>query len=161
MLQLFKAGKENDLMISRTRGYLRHLLSPNGTYFLTFRLDDSLPAKLLIRWKNELQLAKSLQKDPKSIKELDQAYFSKIEKYLDTNYGSCWLKNPRIASLVVSALRYYHGQRYDLQSWTIMPNHVHGLYSVSEYTRLGSILQDWKSFTAHQANKLLCRSGRF
>jgi hypothetical protein len=37
-------------MNSRSRGYLPHIDTLEGTYFLTFRLADSLPATLLFAW---------------------------------------------------------------------------------------------------------------
>jgi hypothetical protein len=46
-------------MISRSRGYLPHLENPQSIYFVTFRLDDSLPYDLLFRWKQELQAKKN------------------------------------------------------------------------------------------------------
>ena len=58
-------------MISRSRGYLPHLEIPQGTYLVTFRLEDSLPANLLIHWKKELQHQKNL-KDASS--ELEREY---------------------------------------------------------------------------------------
>ncbi len=98
-------------MFSRTRGYLPHLVISKGTYFLTFRLADSLPNELLIRWKQELQHLRRL--NAKS-NEHDREYHWKIEKYLDSNKGSCWLKDPNIAYIVKNALRYFDGNRYSL-----------------------------------------------
>ncbi len=73
------------------------------------------------------------------------------KKNLDSGYGHCWLKNPNIASLVNNALRYFDGSRYFLHAWTIMPNHVHVLFTLSESSSVSSILFSWKSFTAKQA----------
>lgn len=143
-------------MNSRHRGYLPHFESPDATYFLTFRLSDSLPADLLIRWKNEYEFRKRVQKD--ILKEADflsSEYFSKIENYLDSGSGSCWLRDPRIASIVAKALRYFDGDRYHLHAWTIMPNHVHILFRPLETYCLSSIIHTWKSYTANQANSTL------
>jgi REP element-mobilizing transposase RayT len=41
-----------------------------------------------------------------------------------------------------------------------MPNHVHVLIEMKNYS-LSNIVHSWKSFTAHKANKLLNRTGRF
>src|SRR5205085_1013306 len=93
--------------------------------------------------------------------QLEYEYFSKIEKYLDSNKGSCWLKNPEIAACIAAALRHFDGERYRLFAWTIMPNHVHVLFEVLPGQSLSSIGHSWKSFTAHAANRILCRKGRF
>jgi REP element-mobilizing transposase RayT len=146
-------------MISRSRGYLPHIVNSQSTYFVTFRLADSLPTALLLSWQNELQHKRILDK-PQS-QEFFYEYESKIEKYLDNCHGHCWLKNPDIASTVQNALRFFNGDRYDLHAWTIMPNHVHVLFTVAAGQTVSSILHSWKSFTSRQANKLIGTSGRF
>jgi REP element-mobilizing transposase RayT len=145
-------------MYSRTRGYLPHLEVSQGTYFLTFRLDDSLPAALLQKWKTELMLKKAHQQKAYL---LDDEYETKIQSYLDTCSGNCWLRNPKIADIVANALRYFDGTRYVLHAWTIMPNHVHVLFTLIGANTLESVIHSWKSFTAHKANQLLNRTGRF
>jgi REP element-mobilizing transposase RayT len=42
-----------------------------------------------------------------------------------------------------------------------MPNHVHALIETRAGFPLDSVLQAWKSFTAHAANARLGRSGEF
>jgi REP element-mobilizing transposase RayT len=149
-------------MISRNRGYLPHLETTQAIYFVTFRLDDSLPSKLLFLWKEELQRNRHRHKDDQAkVLQIERQYISKIEKHLDTNEGACWLKDPRIATLVARALRYFDSQRYFLYSWTIMPNHVHVLFELYDSFQLKTILHSWKSYMAHQANLVLGRSGRF
>jgi REP element-mobilizing transposase RayT len=156
-----QAGKEL-IMIFRTRGYLPHLQTSNETYFVTFRIEDSLPKALVIRWKNELEYQKKLAgNDLENINELQRKYFFKVDDYLDKNQGSSWLKDSNIAKVVAEALKKFDGQRYSLHAWTIMPNHVHVLISLHKDFSLGSLLHSWKSFTANQANQLLGRSGSF
>jgi REP element-mobilizing transposase RayT len=146
-------------MISRSRGYLPHLETSAATYFVTFRLADSLPAALLLTWKTELQRKINLDKAKSEI--LTHEYNYKIEKYIDSGYGNCWLKNPNIAALVKNALRYFDGDRYVLHAWTIMPNHVHVLFTLLGESSLSKTLRSWKSFTAKKANQLLGLSGHF
>src|SRR5262245_28053696 len=102
-------------MISRSRGYLPHIVSPKSTYFVTFRLTDSLPTSLLVHWKQEIHNMKTV--DHLDLKRRNHEYHSKIENYLDENKGSCWLKDPKIASMVKKALRYFDGTRYHLHAW--------------------------------------------
>ena len=42
-----------------------------------------------------------------------------------------------------------------------MPNHVHVLVEVMGEWTISKIVQGWRSFTAHEANKILGRTGRF
>ena len=149
-------------MISRNRGYLPHLETAQAIYFVTFRLADSLPAKLLSRWNEDLQQNRNRHKGNKNgLLQIERQYISKIEKHLDSNGGACWLKDPRVASLVAGALRYFNSQRYFLYAWTIMPNHVHALFELFDSFELETVIHSWKSYTAHKANRLIGRSGRF
>lgn len=130
------------------RGYLPHFDKPNLTQFVTFRLADSLPAELRGEWEALLNI------------EDDRERRIQLEAYLDQGRGRCELKSPDIAELVEGALRFFHGQRYDLRAWVIMPNHVHVLFQVGEVP-MSEILESWKSYTAKEANKLLGREGQF
>jgi REP element-mobilizing transposase RayT len=58
------------------------------------------------------------------------------------------------------ALRYFHGDRYALLAWVVMPNHVHVLLQTADFPMSG-IVESWKKFTAHRINEALHRQGRF
>jgi len=101
-------------------------------------------------------------------------YSEKVERYLDAGYGSCYMKDDRIAEKVATALMHFEGQRYNLAAWCVMPNHVHVVVQLfagitggtpgpraMPHGALPDILHSWKSFTAKEANKLLARSGDF
>ncbi len=75
--------------------------------------------------------------------------------------GSCVLARPEVAELIQHALRHFHGQRYYLSAWCVMPNHVHAVVTPNDGWELSVILHSWKSFTAHRANKVLKRRGTF
>ncbi len=92
---------------------------------------------------------------------MQELFSEKVEKYLDAGAGQCWMNQPAIADLVLNALRHFDGQRYVLLTWCIMPNHVHVVVKLAEGHELDKILHSWKSFTAHQAVKLLSISGPF
>jgi REP element-mobilizing transposase RayT len=57
-------------------------------------------------------------------------------------------------------VRFFHGQRYDLRAWGVMPNHVHALFKV-DATPMAEILESWKKHTANKANRQLHRRGKF
>jgi len=134
----------------RSRGRLPHWERDEATYFVTFRLFDSLPAVALERIK---------QTKPGG------DYAERLDAYLDRGSGASFLKDPRVAKLVVDALRHFDGARYHLHAWCVMPNHVHVIFSVlparTPALRLSSIIQSWKSFTAKEANRPLARTGSF
>jgi REP element-mobilizing transposase RayT len=130
----------------RSRGELPHLYKEFGTYFVTFRLWDAVipgqPAPKAAAWRNLT---------PREI--LDSS-----EPALQA--GSCLLAENTVAELVQRALLHFDGVRYCLLAWCIMPNHVHVIFQPFGEWSPSSILHTWKSFTSHEANKLLGRKGR-
>ena len=139
------------------RGYLPHFDSGEVVQFITFRLYDSVPEHIIIHWKNELNWQGSLASDSKETIEL----YKRIELYADAGRGECFLKDKRISRLVENALLYFDRQRYELYEWKIMPNHVHVLCRILAKWNLDKVVHSWKSYTSHQANKTLNRTGQF
>jgi len=156
-----------------TRGYLPHVKREGASYFVTFRLADSLPQDVLRKFQAER--AERLrqfhaQKAPAEkggqptspgidLEAIDRDYYRKLERFLDTGSGKCWLRRPEIADGVADALRFFAGQRYRLDAWVVMPNHVHAVLWPMPNHALSDILQSWKRFTAREANKRLARTG--
>jgi REP element-mobilizing transposase RayT len=136
-----------------SRGYLPHFDGRAMPQFITFHLADSIPLKVIQRWREEL---KSLKPEHEKI-----VLQRRIERYLDQGYGEAFLKVPDVAKMVQDALLKFDGSRYHLFSWVVMPNHVHSLMTRSEEYELSDILHSLKSFTSHEANKLLNRHGQF
>jgi REP element-mobilizing transposase RayT len=58
-------------------------------------------------------------------------------------------------------LLHFDGIRYKLSAWVVMPNHVHFLLTRAANEELSRILHSFKSYTSHEANKSLRRSGQF
>ncbi len=156
-----------------TRGYLPHVKREGARYFVTFRLADSLPKDVLLRIQSErtqdLRECYTQQEAAKNdsrangsadrLRQIQREYFQKLERYLDEGQGQCYLARRDVAALVADALRFFDHQRYELNAWVLMPNHVHiVLWPIPNHT-LSEVLQSWKGFTARQANKLLGRAG--
>lgn len=110
-----------------------------------------MPQEVLDRWAMELAHLRD--------KERDTARRKRIDSYLDAGHGACWLRDPRIAKLTEDALLHFEGERYDLTSWCVMPNHVHVIAQVKEGFTLGEIHYSWKTWIAKEGNKLLGRRG--
>lgn len=127
-----------------SRGYLPHLDSLHALQFVTFRLADSLPANKLEQLEAELKQLQSLP-NPKGLKR------KRIDQWLDAGYGCCALRHPEVARVVEGALLKFHGSRYQVIAWCIMPNHVHVLIDPKE--SLAKIVQSWKSYTGRWALK--------
>lgn len=130
------------------RGYLPHRDEPGLTQFVTFQLADSFPQHLRSEWQAALEV------------EEDRARRKQLEAYLDKGRGECHLRDPIIGRLMDDAIRFYHGKRYELLAWVVMPNHVHTLLKVGDVS-VGAIISDLKKYTAREANKRLGRRGKF
>lgn len=146
----------------RTRR-LPHWQQEGATYFVTFRLADSLPEK----WFRELQRERDLlftreasNLTAKRKSEISEFFREKVESELDLGRGSCLLREEPVATIVEGALKKFAGERYQLGAWVIMPNHVHLLVKPLGESALSDILHSWKSFTSHAVNKHLSRSGK-
>ena len=140
---------------SHSRGYLPHIKAEGGTYFVTFRLEDSLPREVCARLKRQSWIAAKKANDPETKRNADREYFRAFEAALDAASGECWLRRAEIANLVGGALRHFDGERYRLSAWVVMPNHVHAVVTPLPGVVLSNVLHSWKSFTAKEANKLL------
>ena len=84
-----------------------------------------------------------------------------VEQGLDEGHGSCALRTPELRSIVEGALRHFEGQRHENHAWIIMPNHVHGLFSLRDGHKLEDVLQSWKGFSGREINRLRGASGAF
>jgi REP element-mobilizing transposase RayT len=148
-----------------SRDHLPHLKREGGSYFVTFRLAGTLPGEVLGQLKRERDqiLTQALAaRRPLTWQEqekLFRCYSDRVDKYLDAGHGECWLKRPPIADLVAGAVRFHADVRFDLLAWVVMPNHVHAVVQPKPGWALSQILQSWKGYTAHEANRLLDRTG--
>lgn len=144
---------------------LPHWVQTGTTFFVTFRLGDSIPKPKLQQWQHERETWLAIHPEPELTPKLRKEYYrlfnNRMELWLDAGEGACYLRNPQIRRVVADALRHFDGSRYDLGAWCIMPNHVHVLVRPREGHTLSQVLHSWKSFTAHEINKLLGRNGEF
>jgi REP element-mobilizing transposase RayT len=155
--------------IEAHRRNLPHWESPGATYFLTFRLADSLPAGLL----RELQIQRSAWLRAHSIenkqsieqlestlrKEYHRRFTAQEQRWLDEGYGRCLLRRSALRKHVAAALHHFDDERYLLDAFVIMPNHVHALIlPLAEHSR-SDITASWKKFSARQINGVLNERG--
>jgi len=136
-----------------TRGYLPHYDGAAIPQFITLKLADAIPLKVIDRWKRELA-----QLDKKSEQIVLQR---RIDAYLDQGYGECYLKDPKVAEIVENSLLDLDGVEFNLFAWVVMPNHTHSLLRRFEAAELEGIMKAHKSYTAHKANEYLARTGEF
>lgn len=127
---------------------LPHWLREYHELFVTWRLAGSLPRAVL--------QSRGLRGSSNPGRE-----FVKLDRMLDSAlHGPAWLRQPEIASLVVTAL--HRGSRemnlFELLAFVVIPNHVHIL--IRPHVHLSRITQGIKGSTAHAANQILGRTGQ-
>jgi REP element-mobilizing transposase RayT len=159
-----KDGETNPLRSGiHTRGYLPHVKREGASYFVTFRLADSLPKQALLGFERKkaerltrLNYFKSRGETiDDSEEEIARDFDRKVERYLDQGVGGCHLRRPEIANLVANAMRHFHESRYLLHDWVVMPNHTHVIIWPMPNYVLSKILKSWKQFTSRRAKEIL------
>ncbi len=159
LLELIRAKREWDWKPSveelkkgfrgwHQRGYLPHFDAPGVTQFVTFQLQDSFPIKRRAEWESILSVTD------------DSAKRKKLEAWLDRGYGECWLRQQDLAEIIEGTLLQGNGDKYQMQAWVIMPNHVHMVVDVWDVP-LAKLINDWKGKSSRDANKPLGRRGPF
>ncbi|HAD13896.1 MAG TPA: hypothetical protein DCF33_15830 [Saprospirales bacterium] len=157
----------------KTRNYQRklpHIQPEEATFFITFRLKDSIPLddirriqKNLARFEQGLLSWIDLTTEEKY--EIDLAkhekWFMFNDHLLDKNpNGPYWLKDAEVANIVAEAIHYRANKQYELHGYTIMPNHVHMLVtSLPEAPVLHKVMQHLKRVSGKRCNKILHRTG--
>ena len=154
----------------RTRPH-RH--QPAAICFLTMRLNDSIPRSVILRWHQERieylqRLGVEVERDWKrGLEQLtaeQQAKFSKHfsrqrETTLDECLGGCELSDLRAREEVAKTLEFFHGQRYWMGDYVIMPNHIHCLVAFLDNDIAKTQPGSWMRFSAKKINQLLGNSG--
>jgi putative transposase len=162
-----------DLLSEGYRRNLPHWRCKGGTYFVTFRLNDSLPQSVIeemqeekLRWQRIFAHHKTeaVGGIPSEVfleyEESQKRTFLKAEGLLDFGLGSCLLKEEDTRDIVDDAVRYFDDERYYLFAWCVMPNHVHVALQPIDDWSLEDILGSWKKFSAAKINTKFGRSGQ-
>jgi len=159
---------------------LPHIQPIGGTFFITFRLEGSLPFQYLKKIRSELndkifEIKTSHYLDAnQAIYNQRKIFFKKMDWGLDQVIdGTDFLKNEKVAQIVASKIHLYDGELYDLLAYCIMSNHVHLVFDTSiqlqddegfnlkNYTQVDEIMRKIKGGSAYEVNRFLNRKGKF
>lgn len=148
--------------ISDLLGNLPHWRQETVTYFVTFRLADSIPRAKLELWISEREdwIARHPPPhDPPTRYDYYRRFIERFQRWLDAGHGACVLAQPAVQKIVVDAILFFQDSRYVVRESVVMPNHVHAVVTpLAEYD-LSKIVHSWKSFTANAINRELGRKG--
>jgi REP element-mobilizing transposase RayT len=157
---------------------LPHYQPPEATYFITFRLANSLPQSVIARLKSEFRLEwnQLVQKPVKNrrdaVYDLKKRYLINFDQLLDrSEYGPHWLQKEEIASIVKESIHHRDENTFHLLAYTIMPNHVHLVFDLRDMAltaqhgasayRATAIMENLKWYSALRCNRALNLSGQF
>ncbi|MFA7172398.1 MAG: transposase [Kiritimatiellia bacterium] len=159
------------------RRHLPHWRQEGACYFVTWRLNDSIPIEISEIWKEEREswLAEHgvdamLEGDDRRVayervpfaerREIERLQHRKFHDCLDAGHGACSLRSSECAGIVLESLFFFNGERCWTGDAVIMPNHVHALITPLCNFSLEHILQSIKKHTAVKINKLMGRKGQ-
>jgi REP element-mobilizing transposase RayT len=161
------------------RANLPHIQPVGATFFVTFRLKDSMPAQVVKELREEYERTikpfenKPVQEREMLIRNERKRSFARFDDWLHkTTKGAHYLRQPEIAQVVKDQLHRFDGELYKLIAYTIISNHVHVLFDTSiqlnevedwdfpwQYKPLEIIMERVKGASARYANLSLGRTG--
>lgn len=184
MREFRSLDREAEIQISDR--HLPHWFQPGVAVFVPFRTADSMPASVIIRWRDELaqwlkregfpvELADCVNQRVRDVEYSQrlqalslpkQREFLKLRnqlfhRSLDACHGECLLRDSAVRAFVADAIKYFDGERYELDCFVIMPNHVHCIVQFQPPYDLSMVSQSWMRFSARQINRLLGTGGAF
>jgi putative transposase len=166
---------------------LPHWYQEGAATLITFRTADSLPVAVLLRVRQELREWLAYRRLPEALvnsifstggtklinqhfaqmlppdlrSELSARCHCLIEMSLDECHGKCLLRRPELAKIVADSILHGNGTAFDLDSFIIMPNHVHALVSFRKGFGLSVVGQSWMRFSARRINQVMSQKGEF
>jgi len=150
--------------VAKLSGNLPHWRQVGATYFVTFQTADSLPQDKLEQWTRERTAWLQQHPEPHTAAqrhEYHELFTQRLQAWLDAGYGTCCLARSGVQHVVEQALQHFDGDRYRLDAFVVMPNHVHVLVTPLGEHRLSEIIHSLKSFSAHEIGKLTGHRGAF
>jgi putative transposase len=133
--------------VTYSERHLPHWIPDRVPVFVTWRLAGTLPRPApAVLYADDSPGRRFLAHD----RALDRA-----------TSGPDWLKDPRVARMIVEALEYGESKRqsYELRAYVVMPNHVHVIWEPK--SPMPGILKWLKGTTAHRAKTILKLDAKF
>ena len=130
---------------------LPHWQQGEALQFVTFRLNDSMPAGKLSVWAQQRDVWLRLHPKPwdrNTQIEYHREFTAQLERWLDQGAGCCLLKHPENRKILADVMMYDEAGQAEPLSWVIMPNHVHVLFLPKQ--DLSQIIKKWKGISARE-----------
>ncbi len=159
-----------------SRRRLPHWDRADAPFFVTTCLEGSIPALGVLdleRYREQLngESRPSQQSEAEWRVARWKKTFARRERWLDSTPGCRHLERPELAAEVISALKHFHGVRYHLIAWVVMPSHYHWVFEpltswvegidMCERSARERVTHSVNLYTARRCNELLGREGQF
>ena len=134
---------------------LPHWRQDGATYFVTFRLGDSLPQEKLDELKRLREDWERTHPEPRSEQAWDahmREIVRRTEAWLDEGYGACFFRETRHTEQLEEALLHFQNERYFVSCSVVMANHCHVVMQPFPGWELEDILQGLKGVVARRVN---------
>ena len=156
--------------------HLPHWFQPGTAVFVTLRTADSLPRPVILQWHQDMRdwlqrAGIAIQPgdplpEPESLPSQFQTAYRKHRDrlwhwHLDSCHGKCWLRSRKQAEMALNSILHFNGDRYDLASVIVMPNHAHLIAQFYRPTTCRKQCTSWMHYSAHDINQSLGISGEF
>jgi len=153
-----------------------HWEQTGAVTFVTIRLIDSMPKPVVEDWiraqqdwltehqLEDLEIDAMLERAdlPRNLRRAFIKFRNRLwNESLDQCHGSCCLRDPDHAKIVSNTLLHFEGQRYDLERFVVMPNHIHLLVQMRAGWKLRKQCESWMQYSATQINRRMRTSGHF
>lgn len=134
----------------------------DGKYFVTVRLKGAIPrtGRDRIRQKSE-ELRNANRNNEDEVLRIQRLVFKEMEYWLHRSKNVRHLQHENVAEMVTEAIT--HRQKdgvWNMFEHVIMPNHLHLFFETGD-GHIKRVMENFKRWTAMQANQLLDRIGRF
>jgi REP element-mobilizing transposase RayT len=155
-------GLQPHIPLRMYRQRLPHWRQPGATYFVTFRLADSIPQEQLVALKRWRAIWEQQHPEPRSEddwRELAKEITNRTERWLDEDHGECVFKHYELAEEMAKSLLHFQDDRCFTSCYAVMGNHVHAVMKPLDDHELEDLLGSMKQFIANKVNNHLKREG--
>lgn len=121
-------GLDPDKQVDVYYRHLPHWRQDSATYFVTFRLADSLPQEkidFLQRLRTNWEQTQPTLRSKDSWEQQAREVTKHVERWLDQGDGACHFQSRHHSDDLRQRLDHFQDERYQISCWAIMPNHCH------------------------------------
>ena len=160
---------DNDWFLDKSRtirisgNKLPHWFQNDKLQFVTFRLADSLPKKIIDETKiRRREIIQQLQQPDSNHTQLSKQLMllqDRLDRILDQGIGNTLLRDKQVRELVEKCITTVFEDKAYIIAYVIMPNHVHMLFATLNDIDHRELISRLKGSSSYHINRALNRKG--